>query len=299
MTAALQSEETFRIIVTAAAPMATRVFPSVARHLGIEPDQAADRLLRLPVVLAETVAAADARRIAVILGLFGLKVHLDPVAPGDGPAAMDPRLDISVQLAEGAEPAAALARIALVLGEAVDRAALERPGGLVLTGRAPAERQRLLRALKRIGGLRLAASAPDTALFDLFAPRAPRLLAEVSRLGLAPCRFSGAVAGGINLATGRVLLKRAGPGALLLDRSFQRFDLRLRAAPGLAPAELSAFLDTRPGADHAALRGGAAAAAPRVEADLTRSAAERFVADYAEIGLDVAPKLRGALPESR
>jgi hypothetical protein len=294
MTATLHTDETFRITVTAASPAAPLASAFIAGKLGIEPARVAEQLACLPAVLAEAVPDQDARRMAAMLSLMGVQVRLDPALSF---ATASPDLaDLALAPAEGADPGALAARLQRVLGDAADPVRLDRPGGLVLAQLGAEARQRILRALRRVAGLHITVSDPATAEFDLFAPRSIKLCAELARLGLGPCRFSGAAAGAVNLGTGRVLLGVAGPDAMLIDRAFQRFDLHFRAAPGLAQREISAFLETRPGVDRTALR---ASAAPRIDADLSRAAALGFVADYAAIGIEVQARLRGRPQQSR
>lgn len=294
MAATLQSEETFRVTVTAASPAAPLAIEFIAGKLGIEPARVAEQLACLPVTLVGAIPDREARRMAAMLSLMGIRVRLDP-ALSPAPRAGDPA-DMALHLVEGADRAAAEAALRRVLGPEVPLARLDQPGGLVLAGLPVGERDRIRRALKRKSGLRISLSDPETAIHDLFAPRSPRLWSEVARLGLGSCRFSGAAAAGVNLATGRALLGRAGAGAMLIDRAFQRFDLLLQATSGLAAADVAAFLGTRPGVDRRAL---GAAPHPRLDVDLSRDTALRFIADYAAIGIEVRARLRGHLPESR
>jgi hypothetical protein len=293
MTATLQTQESFRITATAASPAVDLAIGSVASLLGIGPRQAADRLASLPSVLAHEVPGPRARQMSAMLTLLGLRVRLDPVLSRK--AAVQAGTDFALHPADGADCAVLARLIEAVLGPQSDlRARLEGPGGLVLSGLTAAEATDLRKALRHHKGLWMAASDPETAVFDLFAPRTPRLCAAVSRLGLAPCRFSGATAGAMNLATARIVRQEAGPGALLVDRAFQRFDLILRAAPHHAPAELADYLATRPAT--APLSAGERMRLPlRIDADLPRRAAGQFIADYAMMGLDVTARLRGML----
>jgi hypothetical protein len=294
MSATLRTDETFRVTVTAASPAAPLAILFIAGKLGIEPARVAEQLVSLPAVLAEALPDQDARRMAAMLSLMGVQVRLDPAL---SIAAPPPDLaEMALQLAEGADRVAVVTRLQRVLGPDAELAGLDQAGGLVLAGMRPDERRQIARALRRAAGLRITVSDPDTAVYDLFARRTPRLASAVSQLGLAACRFSGAVATGVNRATGRVLLGRAGPGALLIDRAFQRFDLVLHAAPGLMPADLAAFLETRPGVD---LKSPDGTTGARLDADLSRESAIGFAADYAAIGIEVRARLRGRVPETR
>jgi hypothetical protein len=294
MTATLQTQESFRITATAASPSVDLAIGSVASLLGIGPRQAADRLASFPSVLAHQVPGPRARQLSAMLTLLGLRVQLDPVLSRG--AALHGLADIALHPAAGADCDALARRLQAVLGPLPClRARLEVPGGVVLADMTAEAGLDLRKALRRQKGLWITQSDPETAVFDLFSPRSPRLGGLVSRLGLVPCRFSGAAAGAMNLTTGRIVRQAAGPGALLLDRAFQRFDLILQAAPHQSPAELSDFLSTRPAT--AGLSPVDRRRLPlRVDSDLPRRAAEQFIADYAIMGLEVAAVLRGHLP---
>lgn len=289
MTPILDDSATFRIHVTAAAPAAPLAILSIASILGIEPQQAADRLASLPTVLADSVAPPVARRLSALLTALGMQVRLDPtLSPIPQPTAV--LSDIAVQ-AKG-QPTAEQARrlaAAVLLPEDVVLARLRRAEGLLLRDRAPSEIEALRRALRRERGLRVIVSAQPAAICDAFRRNgAPRPVSEVVRLGLGPCRLTGAVASGMNRATAACLLRRTGDSLIVLDRAFQRFDLYLVAAHGMEERELERFLASRPTAGVDRAIGGKRP----LDSDLSRKAALQFIADYAAIGLDVRASLR-------
>ena len=293
MTPTIQTQQTFRIHGIAASPAASLAILSLASILGIEPQQAADRLASLPTVLTENVAAPEAQRLSAVLMSLGLRVRLDPTfstAPPQAPVAL--LADLSVQLTPDADAGVVASRSHALFGlrEDVVLAGLTGPEGLVLRGLGVPRMTEVQQALRRDRSLRLTLSDPVTATFDAFPLSGrPVPVADLMRLGFARCPFSGAVASGLNHPTALHLARRA-PGCLtILNRDFQRFDLFLMAAHGLAPKELAGFLDARPGARHTVGNTG-----PRqLEIDLPRRAALQFSADYAAIGLDVQPRLRG------
>lgn len=292
MTATLQTQESFRITATAASPAVALAIGSIASLLGIGPRQAADQLASFPSVLANQVPALRARQLSAMLALLGLRVRLDPAFSRNNQT--EGGLDMALHPAATADCAALARHIEAETGPLPDlQARLDRPGGLILPGMTPAECLRLRQALRRIKGLWIAVSDPELAEFDLFAPASATLNAALSRLGVGPCRLSGAIVGGVNLTTGRILLEAAGPEALLLDRSFQRFDLILRAAPASLPPELRSFVATRTAM---ALPYDRPSPPVQIDRDLPRHAVEQFIADYATIGLDVSARLRGTLP---
>ncbi len=289
----IQTQQTFRIHVIAASPAALLAILSIAGILGIEPQQAADRLASLPTVLTENVAGPEAQRLSAVLMAFGLNVRLDPTFSTKAPQPPAEALaDLAVQLAPGADAKVAASRLHALLGmpEAVVLKGLTGPEGLVLRGLSPPQIIGRQQALRRDRGLRLTLSDPASATFDAF-PAMNKLLpvADLMRLGLARCPFSGAAASGLNHATALYLSRRVQDRLTLVNRDFQRFDLLLRATHGLAPKELSGFLESRPGARQPSANDGLR----QLEIDLPRRVAMQFAADYATIGVEVQPRLRG------
>jgi hypothetical protein len=286
----LDDSATFRIHVTAAAPDAPLAILSVASILGIEPQQAADRLAQLPTVLAENVAPPVARRLSALLTALGMQVRLDPTRSPRSSTMFD-KADLAVQAA-GPVPAEAIARLSrrLSLADTVVAEALLGPEGLVLRDRRLDEATALRRALRRQPALRVVASAQATAVHDAFhRPGSELPTAELMRLGLGCCRLTGAVATGMNRATALHLARRSQGNLLILDRAFQRFDLYAVAATGMDPRDLDRFLDARPAARRPTRRDGVRL----VDANLPYHAALQFLADYTAIGVDVCLVLRG------
>ncbi len=295
MTPILDDSATFRIHVTAAAPAAPLAILSIASILGIEPQQAADRLASLPTVLADSVAPPVARRLSALLTALGMQVRLDPtLSPMQQPTAVLSDVAVQAKARPTAEQASRLAA-AVMLPEDEVLARLRCVEGLVLRDRAASQIEALRRALRRERGLRVIVSPQTTDICDAFRrDGAPRPVTEIVRLGLGPCRLTGAIASGMNRATAACLLRRTGETLLVLDRAFQRFDLYLVAAHGMDEHDLERFLASRPttGVDRAI--GGNR----RLDGDLSRKAALQFIADYAAIGLDVRANLRISDPQN-
>jgi hypothetical protein len=289
MTPILDDSATFRIHVTAAAPAAPLAILSIASILGIEPQQAADRLASLPTVLAEGVAPPVARRLSALLTALGMRVRLDPtLSPIPQPTAMLSDIAVQAKVQPTAEQTRRLAAAVLLPeDEVLNR--LRCPGGLLLRDRTAAEIEALRHALRRERSLRVIVSAQPTAVCDAFRRAgAPRPLAEIVRLGLGPCRLTGAIASGMNRATAACLLRRTGDSLMVLDRAFQRFDLYLVAAHGMEDQELERFLASRPTKGVALAAGGIR----WLDRDLSRKTGLQFIADYAAIGLEVRARLR-------
>ncbi len=289
MTQMLDDFSPVRIHVTAAAPAAPLAILSIAGILGIEPQQAADRLATLPTVLADNVHPPVARRLSALLTAIGLQVRLDPALSTE---TRSPKLDLSLQLS--APPTAGLVEALsrrLGLDAASVGPALAQPGGLVLPDQPSDRIDELRRFVRRHPSLRLALSAAPTAVYDAFRradTAAPT--AELARLGLAACPLTGAVGAEMNRATAACLARQTGDRLRIVDRAFQRFDLYLETGADAACADVEAFLASRPTARHAPSRDGLRL----LDADLPRRTALQFQSDYAAIGVQVRLVLRGS-----
>jgi hypothetical protein len=288
MTSTLHSHETFRIHVTAAAPAARLAILSIAGILGIEPQQAADRLASLPTVLADDVAPPVARRLSAVLAALGMQVRLDPTLSLPMAQAS---VDVALQPTAGFGPASATRVAQLVaLEPSAVAAEMARPGGLVLRGMSEAEAETLRRGLRRDAGVRLLQSAGPSAIYDAWRrPGEPVPVSELIRLGLGGEPATGAVATGLNASTARHLARRLGRYLLIVNRDFQRFDLRLVGSPGVDPADLRSFLAGRAGGGSLRPAGDPGL----IDRDLSHGAMRQFAADYAAIGLVVRAELRG------
>lgn len=295
MTPSFHGDPSFRIHVTAATPAAPLAILSVAGPLGIEPERVKDRLASLPSMQSEDFARPDATRLSALLKMLGFKVGLDPSFSLSVPDAAESATDLSIRTRVDADPQAVAQRLETVLGQPSSRvlADLLRPQGLVLHRLPAARLHALTRKLRRDKDLRLVASDADTAIYDGFrADRNAWPIDGLRRLGIGGCRFSRAVVAGVNAATAR-LLARGAPGRLVfVNREFQRFDLVVTAAHGIAAQELAGFLESRPGSGRQVVQPGLPV---RAETDLSRRVAERFASDYASIGIEVRARLRGRL----
>jgi hypothetical protein len=286
MTSTLQSHETFRIHVTAAAPAAPLAILSIAGILGIEPQQAADRLASLPTVLADGVAPPVARRLSAVLSAFGMQVRLDPTL--STPVA-HPGLEIALQPTAGLVPALVrrAARIVELEPEVVS-AGMSRPGGLVLGGLGEDRIKALRDAVRRDPAFRILHSVESTATYDAWRrPGEAVPVSDLVRLGLGGDRVTGAVAVGMNAKTARHLGRRFGGQLLILNRDFQRYDLRFVEAPELDPTELESFLAGR------LSRARRIGEPGLIDRDLSHRTMRQFRKDYAAIGIVVQAELRG------
>ena len=291
MNQTIRTRQFYTVNVTSASPSASPVLLSIAGTLGIDPQQAMARLSSLPAVLAENVTAQEARRMSALLGAFGFRVRLDPVSAfqrvGRFPGQ---RRDLALQPLGTFDTHNGVRRLAQVTGRSEDSVAigLAGPEGLVLRDLDDRALAPLKAALRSTVTVRMVLSDPLTAVYDAFATDSRLPVADLTRLGLARCAFSGAVAAEMNHATARHLAQRAGARLSIYNRDFLRFDLHLASATGFGK-ELAAFLESR-----SRVRGiGDAQGRPMIDSDLPFDVARQFISDYSAIGLEVRARLRG------
>ena len=291
MNQTIRTRQCYTVNVVSALPSASPILLSITGTLGIDPGQAMDRLSSLPAVLAANVTAQEARRMSALLGAFGFRVRLDPVSafrkvgrlPGQ-------RRDLALQPLGDFDRQAGTRRLAQLTGHSEDlvAAGLASPEGLVLRDLDDRTLASLKASLRSISTVRKVLSDPLTAIYDAFATDSRLPVADLSRLGLARCAFSGAVAVEMNHATARHLARRAGGSLSICNRDFLRFDLYLVSASGFGK-ELAAFLESR-----SRVRGlKDAKGQPMIDSDLPFDVARQFISDYSAIGLEVQARLRG------
>ncbi|MDN5786488.1 hypothetical protein [Pseudorhodobacter sp.] len=282
--------------------------PTLANHLGLTITQAVARLSNPPATLADQLEREQAMRLADLLAAIGVPVRLEPVLAEDTPNCTSSMLyDFSIQPGESADLAdlareLALALPTFALSDATRNPrfihkALAGPGGLVLRGQTLDQITEIRRAARRIAGLRLTASCPATALYDIILdPRAPAPLPQevtttLSNLGLSSCNLTCALACRVDHATAAHVVRRFSHfGLSALNRDFQRFDLFLTGLRNVSPRELADFLVIRSDLPRQLLE--RMPRALRIETALTRANALAFQADYAALGLETCARLR-------
>ena len=295
MSTAITITNPVRVVLLAPAlvPVVAMAAALLARHLRLTPDQAMARLHCAPGSLAGGLSPERAARLATLLSVLGLRVRAEP----DTGAPLDsPRVDLCLQASPGSDLDALASGLAGMLQRptAAIYLDLQQPGGVILRGPTDEDIEKLRRMLRKLKGLQLATCCPDAAEFDLFSrpgtcPDRP-LLRHLALLGLKPCRFSGALASGLNRQLRDHLTARFGHKVFGLERAFQRLDLYLTGPGSMAPLDLADFLATR----H--LGGGrldtiSLVAPLRIETGLSYTAARQFQTDYEMIGLSTVARL--------
>lgn len=304
-----RSQDLLRILMVAPCPSMMLAAPTLAQHLQIPTQEAEERLSSVPSVLCERIAVPEAKRLANLLAAMGVQVRLEAASLPETPATA--MVDVSLQPIEGdrlTELAQSVADWLPPVGvTSCDRSAkaieaeLAGPGGLILSSVSLADADLLRRVMRRIAGLRIAVSDPREALYDLLpdhrAPfSVPPAVTEVlRRMGLSPCKLTGAVASKLDRSTRDLLMARFSKAPLVaMNRDFQRFDLFLTGVQNVSPRELADFLVARSDLPRAMLE-----RMPhplRIECGLTRENALAFQSDYAALGFETCARLRVYYP---
>jgi hypothetical protein len=292
----LSSRDLVRISLLAPSQAATLAAATLANHAGLPFDQALDRLTQAPSTLADAIDAKSADALVALLRAFGLNVRVDKTD------AMLSRVDLSCHLPVWAD----IGRIAPAVAERLGRdvaataRALTGPGGLTLEGLCPDDARTMRRTLRRVKGVLVCLSNPETATYDIHlhgpfdADERSACHGRLRLLGLFPDPLTGAIASGVNRALrDHVLAHFPNAGIVAPDRAFQRFAIDLCGVRGWVTSDLADFLTSRTAFPRARFEVVTPAAPVRIEASLSYAAARQFRADYAAIGLDTRLQLIG------
>ncbi len=286
MSVTVYAENQLRITLVSASSPAGLAAGLLSTHLGLSRSVAALRLSRVPSVLAEAAPACIARKLQALMAAMGMRVRLDDPESG---AAAD-RVDLWLQANDEATPDA-VEQVAATLGLSTGQAhaGLHSPAGLIIPMTATRAAE-LRRALRRQRSLRLAASDPAVALYDLFllpgVQPGAALLRLLGQLGATACAFGGAIAGAMDARSAALVVARHGMQVQALNRDFQRFDLYLTGRNGVSDKELADFFATRCAKPRERLLTTDAERPTRIESGLTRAAARQFMSDYATFGIE-------------
>ncbi len=312
MSAAARTDDFLRILIVAPCPSMLIAAPTLAQHLQIPTQEAERRLSTVPSALCDGLPLVDAKRLANLLGAMGVQVRLEAASLPETPETA--MVDISLQPVEGdrlGELAQAIATWLPPVGvTSCDRSPagieteLAGPGGLILSSVSVADAELLRGVMRRIAGLRIAISDPREALYDLLADHRapfavpPAVTETLRRMGLSPCRLTGAVASKLDRATRDLILARFHRAPLVaMNRDFQRFDLFLTGVRNVSPRELADFLVARSDIPRAMLE--RMPRPLRIECGLTRDNALAFQSDYAALGFETCARLRVYHPVRR
>ena len=286
----------FTLLLAAPSEVAHLAAPILADHLGITTGAALQRLTEPPGPIARKLAPQPAHLLYTLLSALGLNLRMQ--RDDD----RSPLCDLSLQPSIWVDPGRLSRRLACVLGMSADaiETAIARPGGLMLTGLPMTEAQALERSLAAMRGLIVLRSERDGALYDLFPTQTLRpsqqdaLTAALHAVAARPDPLTGACAAGLDEAARlRVLAAVPDAGLLALDRSIQRFDLHLVGVHGWVTGDLADFLAARTSQPRARFEVISPDDPVTLDRGLTHAVLRQFCADYAAIGLQTRPCLRG------
>ncbi len=226
-----------RLVVTSIGRATPSLHQALASALPLSSHAVLARLYQAPSILLDRISPELARGLAQVLRDAGLEVE---VQPGDAP--FEPGVgdrEVALYVGDPSRARAVVVEVAAFLGCAPARAAqLLWQSPAVLVGRVSAATVEALRQRFEPLGVELDVSTADTARYDvLVADAAPGVRARVSaalRAEGVEVEPTGPLAAlGLTRAQADALWRRLDRGmpVRLLDHTFQRFDVRLDAAP--------------------------------------------------------------------
>lgn len=226
-----------RLVVTSIGRATPSLHEALARVLPLSSQALLARLYQAPSILLDAISPELGHQLARVLRDAGLEVEVER---GDVPftAGVGDR-EVALHVADPSRFRAAVVEVAAFLGCPPARAAqLLWQSPAVLVGRVSAATVEALRRRLEPLGVALDVSTPDTARYDvLVADAAPgvraRVLAALRAEGLAVETSGPLAALGLSRAQADAVWRRLDRGVpvRLLDHAFQRFDVRLDAAP--------------------------------------------------------------------
>lgn len=272
-------------------PQSARVMlDAVASSLKLTRHALAERLETVPCLLP-LPPETDGRRMRGYLRVMGVQV--DDALPDHADLH-----DLSIHVRDGVDPAMMVGPVATVLRSVLPHHPVDLSGllagsrGAEITDLDAAMAERLTRRLRRLRQIVVMPSCRATAVYDLFAgPADDAVLADHLRLlGHREDPLTAAVATGLDRRAARSLLRRF-PGARVINRDFQLFDLMLTRIDGHLPDDIADFLTARTGLLRECFGLVSPAAPLRLEIALPRASALRFRTDYGSIGLQTHLRL--------
>ena len=226
-----------RLVVTSIGRATPSLHQALVKSLPLSSQALLSRLYQAPSILLDEISPELGHGIAGVLRAAGLEVAVEP---GDAP--FEPGVgdrEVALHVADPSRFRAAVVEVAEFLGCAPARATqLLWQSPAVLVGQVSVATVEALRQRLEPLGVELDVSTPDTARYDvLVVDPTPgvraRVLAALRAEGL-PVQATGPLAAlGLTRAQADAVWRRLDRGVpvRLLDHAFQRFDVRLDAAP--------------------------------------------------------------------
>lgn len=244
--------EPVRVIVRSIGTASFAIVGALRQITTLSEQEIAERLFRAPAELFSGVPRASAEKAAELLRGAGLEVDVLP--SGALFSAGDRDHDVALVPGDYARMSEVLKEVMRFLG--VDGKAGRRilcGSPTILVGGVSEATVAALRKRFEPLGVALAVSQPSTATFDLVvcgcAPSVRSRLMETLRAAGAPMAEGGTadtslIAMDLDRATAEQIWDRFGrknPSLRILDRAFERFDIRLESCPRTAIPELIAL----------------------------------------------------------
>lgn len=246
----MSPDEPVRLVVRSIGTAAFAIVGALRQISALTEQELAGRLFRAPSELFSGVPRATAEKAAEILTAAGLEVEV--LAAGESSEPGDGDHDVALvptDFSRMKEVAQEVVRFLGVSAKVARQIVCAEPS--ILVGGVSTATVAALR--RRFGplGVELAVSRPATSCFDVVlgecaASVRPRLLAALGDAGLTPPVDDAGplVALGLDRAAADRVWEQVGrktPALRILDRAFERFDVRLEACPRAAVPELVAL----------------------------------------------------------
>jgi hypothetical protein len=279
------------LLITSIGNASPRAASVLSQALDLPVETVVDALYRAPARLLAGLPAADAARLAEMIGTLGVEAAVTPAGPAPARA---PSMDLAGELIDLDAADAVGAALGRFLGmePAAALDLLLTPPGVILGGVTEAT-VRALEAALPAGAVRLTASRPDEARFALFASDLSHLQVGILRQRLpagadiTPGGSATVFDLGRSEADGLWRRLKAPEQVRIVDQAFLRFTLDLVAAPPESAAALETLAGV-PAEDFELLR---QALPVPIEAGVAFADLEGRLAAYAEAKLTVRAEL--------
>lgn len=222
----------FRIVITSVGTARPSVSVAIAKGLGLPASTVIGRMYRAPAVLVDSISATVANSMAGMLTEIGYRAEVQDMATPVPDKV--PLYDVAIYIEDARQVQSVVKKLAAFVGVSESKATeliLTAPG--VVLGSVS---EVTVKAFKdHMGaGVSILSSRPDKALYDIFVKYEKglvqrRILADMTRAGLAYCGKDDVVAVNVEHAMAQELWRRhQGSGLLkVVNQDFLRFDVVL------------------------------------------------------------------------